>query len=243
MEELVRQQRIHEVAEVAQGIRERQRRHDVVLRGAVFEPAAESDRAVNDVEEDRVDVVRSVARSHDPILHRRHFGHAVAKVARDGRRVIGRRPDGDTDPLAIRLERIEAVLADKRHRVRELVVLGGAVDAVRRTLECRRHLPARREPKPDFGGSRQLPFFEHEQVGAEELTEVFHGPCDGEIDRVGRVIEIHDDVVSLAGGDAPGVLIGAIPMQRLARRILRAEPMDVARVVLDLVVAGTPRWQ
>ncbi len=102
MEKLVRQERIHEVAEVAGGIGEGERRHDVVLRGAVLEPAAEVDRPVDDVEEDSVLVVRRVA--HDPVLDRRHLRHAVAKVARDGRRVIGRRPHRDANPLPVRLQ-------------------------------------------------------------------------------------------------------------------------------------------
>ncbi len=123
------------------------------------------------------------------------------------------------------------------------MVVAGAIDAVRRTLERRRYLPPRRQPKAHLSGTSKLALLEHEQIRAEELPEISGGSRHGKIDRVGRVIEIHDDVVSLAGGDAPRVLIGAIPVQRLARRILRAEPMYVARVVLDLVVARTPRWQ
>ncbi len=102
VEEFVRQERVHEVAEVARGIGERERRHDVVLRGAVLEPAAEVDRSMNDVEKDGVHVVRGVA--HDPVLHRRDLRHAVAEVACDRRRVIGRGPHRDANPLPVRLQ-------------------------------------------------------------------------------------------------------------------------------------------
>ncbi len=102
MEKLVRQERVHEVAEVAGRIGKGERGHDVVLRGAVLEPAAEVDRSMNDVEEDRVHVVRCVA--HDPVLDRRHLRHAVAEVARDRGRVIGRRPHRDANPLPVRLQ-------------------------------------------------------------------------------------------------------------------------------------------
>src|SRR6266536_4391476 len=65
MEGLVRQQRIHEVAERAGGIGEGESRHDIVLGGAMLEPAAEVDRPVDNVEEDGVLVVRRVHRSEE----------------------------------------------------------------------------------------------------------------------------------------------------------------------------------
>ena len=136
-----------------------------------------------------------------------------------------------------------AVLPDERHRVRELVIIARAIDAIRRALECRRNLPSRGQPKAHFGGTCQLPFFEHEQVGAEELSEILCGAGDGEIDRIGRAVEIDEDVVGPARCDTPGVLVGTIPMQCLSGRVLRAEPMDVARVILDFVVARAPRRQ
>src|SRR5439155_24072442 len=45
------------------------------------------------------------------------------------------------------------------------------------------------------------------------------------------------------GGDAPRVLVEAVPKQRLARGALRAEVPHVARIVLDLVGARTPGRQ
>src|SRR5205814_581307 len=89
----------------------------------------------------------------------------------------------------------------------------------------------------------ELPLFEHEQVGAEELSEILGATGDGKIDRIGRVVEIDEDVVSPPGRHAPRVLVGAIPMQCFARRVLRAEPMDVARIILDFVVARAPRGE
>ncbi len=123
------------------------------------------------------------------------------------------------------------------------MVVAGAIDAVRRTLERRRHLPSRRQPKPHFGRTSELSLFEHEQIRAEELPEVFRGARNGEIDRVGRVIKGDRHAVGPAGDDAPRVFVGAVPPQRLPVRVLGAEAVDVARVVLDLVVAWTPRGQ
>src|SRR5439155_23367458 len=76
-----------------------------------------------------------------------------------------------------------------------------------------------------------------------ELHEILGGTGDGKIDRIGRVVEIDEDVVSPPGRHAPRVLVGAIPMQCFARRVLRAEPMDVARIILDFVVARAPRGE
>ena len=207
----------------------------------MLEAATESDGPVDDVEKDGVHIVGRVA--HDPILHRCHLRHAVPQVARDRRRIIARRPERDANPLAVGLERVEAVFPHECHRVRELVIISRAIDAARWTFQCGRHLPARRQPKPDFRRSRELPLFEHEQVGAEELSEILGGTGDGKIDRIGRVVEIDEDVVSPPGRHAPRVLVGAIPMQCFARRVLRAEPMDVARIILDFVVARAPRGE
>ena len=207
----------------------------------MLEAATESNRSVDDIEEDGIDVVRGLA--HDPILHGRHLRDPVPQIPRDRWRVIGRRPEGDADPLAVGLQRIEAVLAHKCHRVRKLVIISRAIASARWTSQRRRHLPSGREPKPNFRRSRELPFFEHEQVGAEKLSEILGGTGDGEIDRIGRVVEIDHNVVSPGGCDAPRVLVGTIPMQCLSGRVLRGESMDVARVILDFVVARAPRGQ
>ena len=102
MEEFVRQQRIHEIAEGAGRIGEGERRHDVVLRGAVLEPAAEVDRPVDDVKEHGVNVVRRVA--HDPVLDGRHLRNAVAEIARDRGGVVGGGPDRDANPFPVGLQ-------------------------------------------------------------------------------------------------------------------------------------------
>ena len=123
------------------------------------------------------------------------------------------------------------------------MIVAGAIDAVRRTLERRCHLPPRRQPKAHFCGTRVLALFEHEQIRAEELREVLRRARDGEVDCVGRVVEVDDYMIGPTGDDAPRVFVGAVPTQRLAAGVLCAKPVDVARVVLDLVVARTPRGE
>ena len=108
----------------------------------MLQAAAEIDRPVDDVEEDRVHVVRRFA--HDPVLDRRHLGDPIAEIARHRRRVIGCGPHRDANPLPIGLERIDAIAADERHRIRELVVISGPIDSVGGTFERGRHLPSRR---------------------------------------------------------------------------------------------------
>ena len=72
------------------------------------------------------------------------------------------------------------------------------------------------------------------------MRELLRGSRDGEIDRVRRIVELDGDAIGPAGRDAPRVFVGAVPIQRLAARILRAEAVDVARIVLDFVIARTP---
>ena len=123
------------------------------------------------------------------------------------------------------------------------MVIGRAIHTVRRALERGRDLPARRNAEPHFGRTPQLPFLEEKEIGAEELTEVVDDAGDREVERVGGVRELDRHAVGPARHDAPGVFVAAIPPQRLSRRILRAKAVHVPRIVLDLVVAGTPRGQ
>src|SRR5258708_22515582 len=85
--------------------------------------------------------------------------------------------------------------------------------------------------------------FERKEIGAEELSEGVRDSRDRQIDRIRDELEIDRDVIRSTGHDAPGILVGSIPPQRLTARVLRAERMDVARVILNLVVARTPSGQ
>ena len=77
------QERHHEAAQVPRRVGKRTRRQDVELRGAVLEPAPEVDRLVDDVEEDRVVVVRRAAEQR--VLRLRDLLEVGTHVARDGR--------------------------------------------------------------------------------------------------------------------------------------------------------------
>ncbi len=149
----------------------------------MLQTAAEVDRSVDDVEENGIHVVWRF--SHDPVLHRRHFGDAVAEIARDRGGVIGCGPHRDANPFSVGLQGVEAVAPHERHRIRELMVIAGAIDSARGPFERRRDLPPRGQAEAHFGGTRELTFFEHEEIGAEELREVLRGSRDREIDRVG----------------------------------------------------------
>ena len=242
MEELVRQQRQDEVAELARRVRERRRRHDVVLAGAVLQAAAEIDGRVHHVEEDRVGLVRWRA-AHKQVLHLRHLLDGAAEGALHGEGVVGGRPQRDADPAPVHLHRVERILADERHRVRELVIIGGAVHAASRPLQRRGHLPPRRQREAHFGGSVQLSFLVQEQIGAERFAEIVGELREREVDGVGEVIELHRDAVAASRRHPPRILVGPIPEQWLPGHAPGAEMAHVARVVLDLVSARAPRGQ
>src|SRR3989454_12638087 len=99
----------------------------------MLETTAKVDRSMDDVEEDRVDVIRGFA--HDAILDGRHLGNAVAQIARHRWRVIRSGPQRNTNPFTVCLERVEAVATDERHRVRQLVVIAGTIHSVRWTFQ------------------------------------------------------------------------------------------------------------
>ena len=134
-------------------------------------------------------------------------------------------------------------MPDERHCVGELVIISGAIDAVSRAFERGGHLPSRRQPKAHFSGTRELPLFEHEEIGAEEFREILYRPREREIDLVIAVIEVHGDAIGATRHHAPGILVAAVPTQRRTTRIAGAKAVDIPRVVLDLVVARTPRGQ
>src|SRR5439155_8989276 len=110
-----------------------------------------------------------------------------------------------------------------------------------RCLERSRHLPARRETEPYLCGALYLAFLVQEQVRSEELSEVAVDARQREIDGVGEVVELHGHAIALRSRHSPRVLVEAVPEQRLARGILRAEVAHIARVVLDFIRAGAPR--
>ena len=243
MEVLVRHQRHHEIAERAGRVRERSLRHDVELRRRVLEPAAEVHRLPNDVEKHGVAIVRRAAQQG--VFGAGDLLQVGAHVALHAGRVGIRRPHRDPNPLAVHLERVEAVLPDERLRVGELVIVRRGVGSAARPgpPERGRHLPSGRKREAHLGGPVELALFVRKQVRTEEFAELAREPRHREVDRVGEVVELHADAFALTRRHAPRVLVEAIPEQRLTGRRLRAEVAHVARVILDLVVPRAPGWQ
>ena len=239
----MRHQRYHEVAEGAGRIGKRALWHDVELRGAVLQATAEVDRLADHVEEHRIVIVRRAAEQRVLALHDLldRAPHVPLHRARIG---VGR-PHRDPDRLAVHLQRIEAVLSHEGLGVGQLVVIRrGVRPALGPAAPQRRgYLPARGQGESDLGRALQLPLLVEEHIGAEELPEVTRNAREREVDRVSEVVELRGHPIALAGHDAPRVLVEPVPEERLALRVLRAEVAHVARVVLDLVAAGTPRGE
>src|SRR5256885_1923191 len=80
-------------------------------------------------------------------------------------------------------------------------------------------------------------------TGSRTKLEVTRDAREREVDRVGEVVELRGHPITLAGHDAPRVLVEPVPEERLALRVLRAEMAHVARVILDLVAPGAPRGE
>src|SRR5207253_3130447 len=131
----------------------------------------EVDRLVDDVEEHGVRVVRWAA--HQPVLGLRDLLETAPHVAGDRGRVRLRRPYGDPQPLPVDLERVEAVAADERFGVRQLVIVDRFVRSTPRSLERRRHLPAGRQCEPYLGGAVEPPRLVQEEIRPEELAEIW----------------------------------------------------------------------
>ncbi len=158
--------------------------------------------------------------------------HALERIPREAR------------PRRAHARAVDVDAPDEEGHVHEIVIIRRA-EGVRR--RGRRHSgdDAPRAVGHDADDRREVraaPLGIEEEVRPVEHQEVRARPRHGVVERIGAVVEVDADLRRAGRHDAPRVVVGLLPRERLAgggRREIR----DPAREVADLVRAGRPRRQ